>query len=302
MTLNIALTGASGFCGSSILGKCHNAKHNVYCLNRKIKHNQQDNFIYFDLSCAKDLDPEDLNNIDVVIHTAALAHNKSKNSADIFRLNEEATKILFDKCIEAGVKKFVFLSTIGVYGKHSSNRVISVNDREQPASIYAQSKYNAENYLLDRNKSGAIELSILRLPLVYGTNAPGNFGFLAKIAKASLPLPFASTENKRSMIAVDTLANLVLKVCEGTLEARGIEIIADSISYSSKDLIESIRSRNSEPKRTFYFPKSIMKFALTAIGMSKIYEQLYEDLEFESTIDVNAAECVDVNTSPADYA
>jgi nucleoside-diphosphate-sugar epimerase len=301
MTINIAITGASGFCGSAILEKCQNAKHNILSLQRKAEQNQPVRSVHFDLSHASELNAESLRNIDVVVHAAAVAHNKSKNKNEIFKLNEEATKILFNKCVDAGVKKFIFLSTVGVYGKHSCNRIISVNDRENPISRYAHSKYNCEKYLLNHSKIGSIDVSILRLPLTYGRSAPGKFGLLSRLAKTSFPLPFAGASNTRSMIAVDTVANLALLICEGKIPARGIELIADARPYSTRELVESIRLHRRAEKRLFYIPKSLMKLALTVVGCAAAYEQLFEDLEFESTIDVNAAGCVDANTTPADY-
>ncbi|NIY74756.1 NAD-dependent epimerase/dehydratase family protein [Thalassospira sp. HF15] len=301
MTINIAITGASGFCGSAILEKCQNAKHNILSLQRRAEQNQPVCSVHFDLSRASELKVESLRDIDVVVHAAAVAHNKSKNKNEIFRLNEEATKILFNKCLEAGVKKFIFLSTVGVYGEHSCDRVITINDRENPISRYAHSKYNCEKHLLYHSKTGSIDVSILRLPLTYGRNAPGKFGLLSRLAKTSLPLPFAGTSNTRSMIAVDTVANLALQICEGKIPARGIELIVDSRTYSTRELVESIRLKQGAQKKLFYVPKSLMRFALTAIGHAAAYEQLYEDLEFESTIDVNATGCVDANTAPADY-
>lgn len=301
MTVNIAITGASGFCGSAVLQKSQNAQHNILSLQRRADQNQPVRSIFFDLSRASALDVESLREVDVVVHAAAVAHNKSKNKNEIFRLNEEATKILFDRCLEAGVKKFIFFSTVGVYGKHSCDRVISVNDRENPTSRYAHSKFNCERYLLDISKTGLMEVSILRLPLTYGRDAPGKFGLLSRFAKTSLPLPFAGAANTRSMIAVDTVANLVVQICEGKIPARGVEIVADARPYSTRELIESIRSKEGAKKKLFYVPKSLMRIALTAIGYSAAYEQLYEDLQFESTIDVEAAGCVDANTTPADY-
>lgn len=301
MTINIAITGASGFCGSAILEKCQNAQHNILSLQRRADQNPSVRSVHFDLARAGELNSESLRNIDVVVHAAAVAHNKGKNKTEIFRLNEEATKILFDKCLEAGVKKFIFFSTVGVYGKNSFNRAISLSDSENPVSRYAHSKYNCEQYLLDHSKMGLIEVSILRLPLTYGRNAPGKFGLLSKLAKTSLPLPFSGAENTRSMIAVDTVANLVLQICEGKLPARGIELVADARPYSTRELIESIRIKEGAPRKLFYVTKPLMKFALTAVGHAAAYEQLYEDLEFESTIDVNAIGCVDANTAPADY-
>lgn len=301
MTIKIAITGASGFCGSAIIKKLKDAQHNIMSLQRRQELNKTVQSVYFDLSNAGELNHEILSGVDIVVHAAAVAHNKSKNKSEIFKLNEEATKVLFDKCLEAGVKKFIFLSTVGVYGKHSSNRKITINNIENPVSRYAQSKYNCEKYLLKHGKSASTEVSILRLPLTYGRNAPGKFGLLSKIAKTSLPLPFAKTENTRSMIAVDTVANLVIQICEGKLPARGVEIVTDARTYSSRELVESIRLRNGYKLKLFHVPKFFMKLALSSIGFASAYEQLYENLEFESTIDVCRNGCVDKYTSPADY-
>ena len=136
------------------------------------------------------------------------------------------------------------------------------------------------------NASRGLKVSILRLPLVIGENAPGNFGFLEKIAKTNLPLPFGLATNKRSVISVETVANLIIEATQSLAAFEGLHLLAESPPVSTKELILGLRKKYSKSANLIPVPKIMMKLVLNAIGKRKIYEQLYEDLIFKTSVNV----------------
>lgn len=141
---------------------------------------------------------------DVVFHTAAIVHIKETDTDQYTKVNRDLTIELAKKAKKEGVKQFIFLSTMGVYGTetgHITNNTIAV-----PKTPYAKSKYEAEQ-LLEELGDHDFHIAILRPPIVYGRNCPGNY---SKLATLALKVPFfLNVDNKRSMIYIDNLSEFV---------------------------------------------------------------------------------------------
>jgi len=223
-----------------------------------------------------------LSDIDVVVHAAALVHKGQLNEKEYLDLNFESTKLLFEKCKKFSVSKFIFLSTMSVYGLTSSTSKIDIKSLVNPITNYAKSKFLSEQYLLSQKSS--IKVSIIRLPSVYGNNAPGNFGDLEQLALRPIPLPFLRVKNKRSMVNVDVVAKVLARISIYIEDSLGLHLLCEEIPFSTEFILKKIRHDNEMPLRLFFFPKFLIKFFLKLFGKQKLYEQLYEDLEFTSTI------------------
>ena len=139
-----------------------------------------------------------------VFHTAAIVHVKENDTAKYFKVNRDLTVELAKKAKQEGVKQFIFLSTMGVYGTETG--YITKDTVPTPKTPYAQSKYEAEQLLLDIN-SDDFNVAILRPPIVYGKGCPGNYTRLASMA-LKLPI-FPDIENERSMIYIDNLSEFI---------------------------------------------------------------------------------------------
>lgn len=138
---------------------------------------------------------------DVIYHTAAIVHTKEKDTTKYFKVNRDLTVELAEKAKNEGVNQFIFLSTMGVYGTEVGH--ITADTIPKPKTPYAQSKYEAEQQL-EKLNSTDFNIAILRPPLVYGKDCPGNYSRLARLA---LKLPFfPDINNKRSMIYIDNLS------------------------------------------------------------------------------------------------
>ena len=280
--LKVAVTGGNGFIGTKLLQKLINNNVKVVSLQRSNTNKIKVDIHHFNLANLNNDKMSILSDVDVVVHTAGLVHKGKLSEEEYLNLNFNSTKILFEKCKKFNVSKFIFLSTMSVYGLTSSNSKIDINSPVNLNTNYAKSKFLSEQYLLSQKCS--VKISIIRLPSVYGNNAPGNFGNLEKLALTILPLPFLGIKNKRSMISVDLLAEILTKISINNKDFLGLHLLCEEIPFSTEFILKKIRQNNKIPLRLFFFPKFLIKFFLTLFGKQKVYERLYEDLVFISTI------------------
>lgn len=285
MGLKIAVTGGTGFIGKEIVKSFLKNNLEVLSLQRQAKKNSDLEVIKFNLRELENFSYKKLINIDVLIHAAALVHESKVTEEEHVLLNFISTKLLFNICEKAEIKKFIFLSTAGVYGVNTASKKLDVESSILPRSFYAKAKLMSENYLL--NKDSKVKVSILRLPLVYGDNAPGNYGLLEKLALLKIPLPFLNVKNKRSMVSVKNVALVVLKTAINNNLYLGLNLLAEKKSFSTKEIITKIRLKNNISPMLFPLPIKLIKLILVLVGQKKIYEQLFEDLEFISCIDID---------------
>ena len=198
-----------------------------------------------------------------VIHLAGAAHRKINNQAqcDAIRdVNIDATINLAKQAELSGVKRFIFLSSIGVIGDSSELVGLDESAIPHPLSPYAQSKYEAEQKLLSAAEHWAMEIVILRPPLVYGPSAPGNFGRWVRLVERFPVNVFASVNNKRSLVSVRNLADLILHLVEVPLKSKtSIYHVADMTvsTYQLWDLTAKVLSR-----KTISFPLANRVFML----------------------------------------
>lgn len=282
--LKVAVTGGNGFIGTKILEELSKKKIRNISLQRKSGNKVTKNIVYFDLLKLSKNKMKFLSNVDVVIHTAALVHKGPLNENKYLRSNYKATKYLVDQCIKYRVKKFIYLSTMSVYGLISSKSKIDINFSVNPITSYAKSKYLAENYLLSKKEK--IKISILRLPSVYGINAPGNFGILEKLALKNIPLPFLGLKNRRSMISVDLVAKVITEISLNLEKYIGVNLLCEKKTFSTEYIVRKIRKKNNIKSKLFFFPKLLAKLIFLCFGNIEIYKRIYENLEFISTIDI----------------
>jgi len=283
MTVTVGITGGTGFIGKKIVDNLVQADVKVISLQRLGGGAETVPTRIFDLSNLSTINTELLEGIDIVIHTAALVHNSSANQAEHETLNRYATSKLISVSMECNIKKFIFISTVGVYGVSSQTSSISLETSVSPQTPYAKAKRASEIELL-KNASSEMKVSIFRLPLVIGKNAPGNYGFLEKISKTKFPLPFGLIANRRSVVTVDVAAKVITEAAKNLTAYEGLHLVAETPPVSTKDLIVGLRKNMGLSNNLLPIPKLIMKLMLLMIGKRKVYEQLYENLVFESTI------------------
>lgn len=279
----VAVTGGTGFIGKKIIDRLLEDGHTPISLQRSSMDMGCVETRYFDLSIPDTIQTKLVHDVDVVIHCAALVHCRGADEVAHRKLNFEATKQFFEICKLSEVEKFVFISTVGVYGLNCADTVIDVHATPTPRSPYAKAKLNSEMLLLDQETT--IDVSVIRLPLVYGKYAPGNLGALEKLAKTKLPLPFVNAHNRRSMVSVEVVAREVSIAAADRQTHLGLNILAERQPYSTKEIVAAMRAENGMSPLLFSIPKPFMRLLLSAVGKRTMYEQLYKDLEFASTIE-----------------
>ena len=227
--------------------------------------------------------------IGVVIHCAARVHIIKDDSVDPlieFRnVNRDATLTLARMAADAGVKRFIFLSSIGVNGNNNTHP-FTESDSPNPQEPYAVSKYEAEEELLALAKTTEMEVVIIRPPLVYGENAPGNFGSLMKWMNKSIPLPFGAIHNKRSLVALDNLVSFIIHCADykkTPQAANQVFLISDGEDVSTTELLQKVAKAFGKKALLLPIPVSLMTLASKLLGKGDVANRLFGSLQVDSS-------------------
>lgn len=207
---------------------------------------------------------EALQNIDVVIHLAARAHilqdNSANPAAEFFSVNTEGTANLVKQSIQAGVKHFVFISSIGAMAS-LSNQPLQENSPCHPDTPYGRSKLAAEQALISLASQSDMTWTILRPTLVYGPGNPGNMERLIKLVKKGLPLPFGLVNNCRSLVYVGNLVDAIITCLTHPNAKNQTFLISDGQDLSTPELIRKIAYYLDCPCNLLPVPPRLLKVA-----------------------------------------
>lgn len=274
---HVIVTGATGFIGGHVMHALAQAGEYPVGLCRKPTPGLVPGF---DLENVGDLSNV-LKNAKAVVHCAARVHKKEDPKTaldDHRRVNRDATADLIRQAEDAGVKRFVFLSTVAVYGLQKSKETISLDYPTAPNTPYGQAKLEAEEIVAN----SSMETSILRVPLVYGPFAPGNWRRMMKLCDSGYPLPFDFAGNRRSMIAVQNLADLI-RHCIQSETPPHLALATDRDDIGTTQIATALRKAMGRPRRLFTAPKPLMKLGAHMVRRPYLYEQLFDDLKFDAT-------------------
>lgn len=180
---------------------------------------------------------------DAIFHTAAIVHVKENDMGKYFKVNRDLTVELAKKAKKEGVNQFIFLSTMGVYGTETGS--ITKDTKPIPKTPYAQSKYEAEQLLLEMSSSD-FNVAILRPPIVYGRGCPGNYVRLAKLA-IMLPI-FPDIDNERSMIYIDNLSEFIRIIIDNS--QGGVYFPQNKEYVNTTDLVRLIAKAHGKEIKT----------------------------------------------------
>ena len=286
---NILVTGSSGFVGKSLIHSLilNNEYQKIYALNRRHSHTLPEMVMQLVATSEAIFSTPIPTDIDVIIHLAGRAHilnEKIKDPLQEFRkVNVEGTLQLAKQALENKVKRFIFISSIGVNGSSTNGKAFSEQDVPQPHADYAVSKLEAEQALQKLFEDTETELVIIRPPLVYDAHAPGNFARLLKLASTNIPLPFVGVNNKRTFVALENLVNFIECCITHPLAKNELFLIADTESLSTKQLVTYLRQGMHKKAKLIYIPNFMMKLGALGIGKIKLYEQLFGSLEVDAS-------------------
>ena len=212
----ILVTGASGFVGKSLTAELFRQGYAIGAAVRSTKSqvNNAEVVVVGEIDGKTDW-TNALRSVDVVIHLAARVHVMRETShnplAEFRRLNVAGTEHLARSAAAAGVKRFVYVSSIKVNGEETLNgEAYTEQSNAAPQDPYGVSKWEAEQALQRVSKETGLEVVIVRPPLVYGAGVKGNFAPMISVVARGMPLPFASVNNKRSLIYVKNLVDALM--------------------------------------------------------------------------------------------
>ena len=278
----ILLTGSSGFVGSYMT--------NNYSIHRVVLRESDRCVLNFKSSVFKISYLNELTNwtgafedINVVIHLAGLAHSYTYTLYDYKSVNVDGTIKLALEAAKSGVKRFLFVSSIGVNGTSTQSDPFSIKFAPDPHNDYARSKYEAELGLKKIAEETGLEVVIVRPTLVYGPNAPGNFGMLTKLVRKLPVLPFGLANNRRDFIAVQNLADLLV-TCATHPDAAGHTFLAsDGETVSIKEFTNAMAKGLGKRVVQLPIPVGLMRLVGKVTGKSAMIEQLFGNLEVDSS-------------------
>lgn len=224
--------------------------------------------------------------VDTVVHTAARAHVIREQAADpqaeFTRINVDATVHLARQSAEMGVRRFIFISSIKVNGETTlPGKPFTADDVPSPTGPYAVSKQWAEEGLKRIAAASAIELVIIRPPLIYGPGVKARFRMLMEWIHRSRPLPFATVQNRRSLVALDNLIDLILTCIDHPRAANQTFLVSDGEDLSVAELARRIGSAMGTPARLFPLPQWLLRGTAAALGKRAAAQRLLDSLQVD---------------------
>lgn len=225
-----------------------------------------------------------LQGIHAVVHAAAVAHVLHVSSGEqLTRLrmtNVDGVLALAYQAVAAGVKRFVFISSIGVNG-NVNVRPFTALDVPHPVEPYAQSKWEAEQGLWRIQQETGMELVIIRPPLVYGPEAPGNFGSLVRWVGKGIPLPLGAIHNRRSLVGIDNLVDLIVRCIDHPAAANQVFLAGDGRDLSTTELLRLVGDAMGRPARLIPVPAGVLKLSAALLGRRAMAQRLLGSLQVD---------------------
>ncbi|ADU38842.1 UDP-glucose 4-epimerase family protein [Variovorax paradoxus] len=282
----VAVTGASGFIGSTVVRACEKRGVAVRSLVRRDTAGGANSFEIGDIDSDTNWQNA-LEGVECIVHCAGRAHvlieRNSDPLAEFRRINRDGTLNLAEQAATTGVKRLIFLSSIGVMGSTTDGRApFSESDTPQPMMDYAISKLEAERGLQEIATRTGLEVVILRPPMVYGPGAPGNFARLVRALVKGWPLPLGSvSSNRRSYIGIQNLVDLIVTCIEHPAAASQTFLACDGEDVSTVDLLRRMGVALKKSPRLLPFPVSLIKVGAGVLGKATLAQSLCASLQVD---------------------
>jgi nucleoside-diphosphate-sugar epimerase len=286
--MKVLLTGASGFVGRSIMGAALLRNIDIRPVFRSVSTANSS----LGAVVVTTLDGETewshaLQGVDVVVHAAARAHVMKDKELDPLseyrRVNVEGSLNLAIQAAAAGVRRFVFISSIKVNGESTKvGRAFAADDVPAPQDAYGISKAEAEAALKLVADGVGMEVTIIRSPLVYGPKVKGNFSNLIQLIRKGVPLPLlAANNNLRSLVALDNLVDLILVCIYHPRAANQTFLISDGEDLSTTDLLRRMAKAINRSARLFFVPSCLLYLVANMLGKKVVAQRLLGSLQVD---------------------
>lgn len=287
----VLVTGANGFVGAALLQELqelsYNARGSVRALPEELIGKVTDIYPVGNIHSETQWG-EALSDCDVVIHTAARAHVMNDGAIDPLteyrKVNVDGTLNLALQAKEQGVKRFIFISSIKVNGEFTElGKPFTECSAQEPEDPYGVSKYEAEQGLLKLSKEQGMEIVIIRPVLVYGAGVKGNFASLINMVRRGLPLPLGGIHNKRSLVALDNLIDLIITCIDHPSAVNQIFLASDGEDLSTTELLKSLAAVLGLPSRLIAVPSWMLRFVATMLGKKGMALRLLSSLQVDNS-------------------
>jgi len=286
--MHVLVTGATGFIGRPLVHHLLGLGHEVTALVRKTSDAGFPSSSNLRLLKVADLAewsvaeqvlvPE---GVEAVVHLAGLAHipaahHSSSLEAEqyLHAVNVEATQVLSRQAVTAGVKHFVYMSSVKVHGTSSGSRPITETSPIHPDDIYAESKVAAEQAVINACKADSMAYTILRPVMVYGPHAKGNFQLLARWIRSGIPMPLAGIRNRRSFLGLPNLVSAIERVLIAPEAQNQIFLLADSETLSTPALVRGMAASMQRSPRLINVPPQLLGFFSRLLGKRNAWRKL----------------------------
>lgn len=280
---SIGVTGATGFIGDSL---CNSLRLQPdVSLRRFVRHPPiQPEDVEVEAIGPSTQWGSSLRGLDALVHCAAHVHKMGgdESLASYRSINTEGTLTLAKAAAHAGVKRFIFVSSVKVMGEASpASHPFRISDVPQPIDPYGVSKWEAEQGLWDFSRQTEMQMVVVRPPLVYGPGVRANFHQLMKWIAKGIPMPFCGIHNKRSLVSLPNLVSLI-ETCVHHPRAPGNSFFAsDGQDLSTGELIKALALAMGRPSRCFPVPASLLNLSASLMGRKDTMARLTQSLQVD---------------------
>jgi len=287
--MKLLLTGSTGFVGKSLTHKLIMEAHDLIAPVRSMEHLSKHKCLKYveitDLQNDVDWMPV-LEDIEVILHLASRVHVMKESASEPLKefrkVNLDGTMSLARQAVKAGVKRFIFISSIKVNGEATTpDKPFTAADLPKPIDPYAISKAETEQALLELSESSGLEVVIIRPVLVYGPGVKANFRSLINYVNKGIPLPLGLIQNKRSLVALDNLVDLIITCIDHPAAVNQVFLISDGDDLSTTCLLQKVGKALDRPARLLPVPGQLIRLLATLIGKRNVSQRLLGSLQVD---------------------
>lgn len=283
--MNILVTGSTGFVGSRVVELARERDWKVTSVVRKQIEPLTNSLVIPSIDASTDWSGA-FEDVDCVVHCAARVHQMNESEQDTLAayrdINTLGTLNLAKQAAEAGVKRFVFVSSIKVNGEFTEpGSPFQPNLNNIPKDPYGLSKYEAEVALTQLSKETGLQVVIIRPPLVYGPGVKANFLSMMRLIDKGIPLPFGAIKNQRSLVYLDNLSDLILTCCEHPLAPGHSFLVSDDHDVSTTQLMRTIALSMGKAPRLLPIPMSWIQAGASILNKQHIAQRVCGNLQVE---------------------